>query len=50
MDNIDYFNTITGLIFDELYRSFPVPTIIDKVSFAKKMGAISGIPPFFGRL
>ncbi|MCW2286606.1 hypothetical protein M2323_004372 [Rhodoblastus acidophilus] len=25
MDNIDHFNTLTGLIFDELYRSFPLP-------------------------
>lgn len=36
-ENIDYFNEMVGLIFDHLYREFPVRTIIDAETIAKAM-------------
>jgi hypothetical protein len=37
--NIKEFNTIAGLIFEQLYRNFPVVVDIDQVGIAKAMGA-----------
>jgi hypothetical protein len=37
--NIKEFNTIAGLIFEQLYRNFPVVVDIDQAGIAKAMGA-----------
>ncbi|MCQ4631674.1 hypothetical protein GB927_016605 [Shinella sp. CPCC 100929] len=37
-DNIDHFNEIVGLVFDQLYRSFPIETDIDEEAIAKALG------------
>jgi hypothetical protein len=38
--NIQEFNTITGLIFAQLYKAFPANEDIDKVGIAKAMGVV----------
>ncbi|PVB59733.1 hypothetical protein [Labrenzia sp. 011] len=37
-DNIDDFNTITGLIFAQLYANFPVKEDLDEAAIAKALG------------
>ncbi|MBP0439550.1 hypothetical protein [Tianweitania sediminis] len=37
-NNIERFNTIVGLVFEQLYRAFPVPITIDEPAIAKAMG------------
>lgn len=36
-DNIDHFNEIVGLVFDQLYRSFPIETDIDEEAIARAL-------------
>ena len=38
LDNIDRFNTLVGLIFDQLYREFPLQITLDANVFALAMG------------
>jgi hypothetical protein len=38
VDNIEIFNALVGLIFDQLYRSFPIPTSINTDEIAQSLG------------
>ena len=40
--NISEFNTITGLVFSQLYGQFPVSVDLDRGAIASAMGASSG--------
>lgn len=37
--NIEYFNTVVGIVFDELYAKFPITVKLDEAKIAKTMGA-----------
>jgi hypothetical protein len=39
--NISEFNTITGIVFTQLYRQFPVAVDLDRAAVASAMGASS---------
>lgn len=38
VDNVEYFNAIAGLVFDQLYRSFPIPAAINTDDLAQSLG------------
>ncbi|MGU3536802.1 hypothetical protein [Methylobacterium sp. A54F] len=44
---IDYFNTIVGLIFAQLYENFPIPTDLDEEAIADAMGIEKKVPKGF---
>lgn len=39
-DNVELFNTLVGLVFDQLYRSFPIPARLDTDMIAKGMDVV----------
>jgi len=43
INNIGYFNIVTGLVFEKLYRNFPVPIDINTASFTPQYLSDSGI-------
>lgn len=43
--NISEFNTITGLVFSQLYGQFPVSVDLDQGAIASAMGAVSSSTP-----
>lgn len=49
LDNIDRFNTLVGLIFDELYRKFPLTTDIDIEKCAQSFDVIVTIQATYPR-